>query len=101
MKKWAKYEFNNKEQFEAKAENLTAKYIAIVRLGNIELEDGNETQEAVLSNKYHVDIIWQDIEDHPYGWKSYAVAVTDGTGVHSFYGVDYQEFKLWEYFFCY
>ncbi len=94
MKKWAKYEFNDKEQFDTKVENLTANYIAIVRLGNIVLEEGSDKQEAVLSNKYHADIMWQDIEDHPYGWKSYAVAVTDGNGVHSFLGIDYQTNKL-------
>tara|TARA_B100001093_G_scaffold224696_1_gene215289 strand:+ start:2088 stop:2372 length:285 start_codon:yes stop_codon:yes gene_type:complete len=94
MEKWAKYEFNDKEQFDTKVENLTANYIAIVRLGNIVLEEGSDKQEAVLSNKYHADIMWLDIEDHPYGWKSYAVAVTDGNGVHSFFGIDYQTNKL-------
>jgi hypothetical protein len=94
MKKWAKYEFNDKEQFDTKVENLTATYNAIVRLGNIILEEGTETEEAVLSDKYHVDVIWEDVEEHPYGWKSYVVAITDGNGVHSFYGIDYQTNKL-------
>lgn len=94
MKKWAKYEFNDKEQFETKLESLTVSYSAIVRLGNILLEEANDTEEAVLSDKYHIDIMWKDVEDHPYGWKSYAVAVADGNGVHSFYGIDYQTNKL-------
>mgnify|MGYP003149874241 FL=1 len=84
---------------------------AIVKLGHIVLEqgeydeEGNETKAPVLSNKYHLDVAWK-IDDtynedgelvkaeHPYGWKSSAVAISDGNGVHSFYGVDYQELKL-------
>ena len=38
--------------------------------------------------------MWKGIEEHPYGWKSYAVAVADGNGIHSFYGVDYQINKM-------
>ena len=84
---------------------------AVVKLGHIVLEqgeydkEGKETKAPVLSNKYHLDVAWK-IDDtydeegklvkaeHPYGWKSSAVAISDGNGVHSFYGVDYQEFKL-------
>ena len=73
---------------------------AIVRLGHIVLEqgeydeEGNETKAPVFSDKYHVDVMWVGLDDHPYGWKSSAVSISDGNGVHSFYGVDYQEFKL-------
>jgi hypothetical protein len=34
------------------------------------------------------------VAEHPYGWKSAAVGNIDGNGVHSFYGVDYQENKM-------
>ena len=37
--------------------------------------------------------MWAGLEEHPYGWKSAAVTV-EGQGVHSFYGVDYQENKI-------
>ena len=68
-------------------------------------EDGNETKAPVLSDKYHLDVAWklddtynEDGElvkaEHPYGWKSSAVAISDGNGVHSFYGLDYQELKI-------
>ena len=84
---------------------------AIVKLGHIVLEqgeydeEGNEIKAPVLSDKYHLDVMWR-LEDtvdeegniikaeHPYGWKSNAVGNIDGNGVHSFYGVDYQENKM-------
>ena len=94
MNKWAKYEFNDKEQLDNKIDNLSVSYIAIVKLGNIILEEGSETEESILSEKYHVDVIWKDVEEHPYGWKSYAVTIADGNGIHSFYGIDYQTNKL-------
>ncbi len=65
-----------------------------MKLGNIVLQEANEDNDALLSEKYHLDVMWKDIEEHPYGWKSYAVAVSDGNGVHSFYGVDYQTNKF-------
>lgn len=73
---------------------------AIVKLGYIVLEqgeydaEGNEIKAPVISDKYHLDVAWKDLESHPYGWKSNAVAVTDGNGVHSFYGINYQENKM-------
>jgi len=118
-----KYEFKDQKTAEAKIKALGVETDengneypthghAIVKLGHIVLEqgeydeEGNEIKAPVLSDKYHVDVAWklQDTidedgnvikADHPYGWKSSAVAIADGNGVHSFYGVDYQKFKLW------
>jgi hypothetical protein len=73
---------------------------AIVKLGHIVLEqgeydeEGNETKAPVLSDKYHLDVAWKGLEEHPYGWKSSAVTISDGNGVHSFYGIDYQNNKI-------
>ena len=73
---------------------------AIVKLGHIVLEqgeydaEGNEIKAPVLSDKYHLDVAWKNLESHPYGWKTSAVAVADGNGVHSFYGINYQENKM-------
>ena len=121
MKKIGKYEFDNKEQAKSKINSLgtatdedgntypTHKHI-IVKLGYIVLEqgiydeNGNETQAPVLSNKYHLDVLWKDLEpidaeaevleyEHPYGWKSYAININDN-GVHSFMGLDYNLYKL-------
>jgi len=106
----AKYEFDSKEQAETKINSLgtatdengneypTHKH-TIVHLGHIVQqqgqydEDGNETVAPVLSSKYHVDVLWKGIDDHPYGWKSYAVDVS-GNGVHSFLGLNYDSYKI-------
>ena len=111
--KIGKYAFNNKEQVKDKILDLgvdtdfngleypTHKH-CIVELGHIVLQEGkyefkdNEMQtikEPVLSEKYHVDVIWHEIEDHPWGWKTYSCDL-DTEGVHSFYGVSYLENKI-------
>jgi hypothetical protein len=113
----AKYEFLDKEQAKTKIKALgtatdengnehpTHKH-TIVQLGYIVLqqgtydENGNELTAPVLSNKWHVDVLWKDLEedadgkvDHPYGWKSYAIDANDN-GVHSFLGLDYNSHKF-------
>jgi len=116
MIKVSKYEFDSEEQALSKINalpsvddgNPTHKH-TIVKLGNIVLEqgeydeNGEETKAPVLSDKYHIDVLWKDIEetdedgnvsvDHPYGWKSYAIDL-DSEGMHGFMGVSYQENKL-------
>ena len=106
-----KYQFKDQKTAEAKIKALGVETDedgneypthshAIVKLGHIVLEqgeydaEGNEIKAPVLSDKYHLDVAWKDLESHPYGWKSSAVAVTDGNGVHSFYGINYQENKM-------
>ena len=107
MIKIGKYAFTDKSTSDAKITalgvddegNVTHAH-AIVELGHIVLEqgeydaEGNEIKAPVLSDKYHLDVAWKDLESHPYGWKTSAVAVADGNGVHSFYGIDYQENKM-------
>ena len=106
----AKYEFLDKEQAETKIKALgtatdengneypTHKH-TIVQLGYIVLqqgtydEDGNELTAPVLSDKWHVDALFKDLDDHPYGWKSYAIDAVDN-GVHSFLGLDYNSYKF-------
>jgi len=106
----AKYALDSKEQAETKINALgtaidengneypTHKH-TIVQLGNIVLEqgqydeEGNELTAPVLSDKWHVDALFKDLDDHPYGWKSYAVDI-DGNGVHSFLGLDYNSHKF-------
>ena len=67
-------------------------------------EDGEVTKEAVLSENYHLDVLWdlsdstdEDGElikaDHPHGWKSASVDL-DSNGVHSFFGIDYLAHKI-------
>ena len=120
MIKVSKYEFNSQDQAESKINALphatdedgnqypTHKH-TIVKLGNIVLEqgeydeEGNEVTAPVLSESYHVDVLWKNIEEvdeegnvtinHPYGWASYAIDIED-EGMHGFMGVSYQENKL-------
>ena len=98
--KIGKYEFNSKEQLDSKIEGLKENHShTIVKLGNIVLqqaeydEEGEVITEAVLSDKFHVDVMWVGLKDHPYGWKSYAVDI-DGDGVHSFLGLSYNAHKF-------
>ena len=108
MNKIGKYEFDSLEQAENK---ITALGVAtdddgntypthkhcVVKLGNIVLEqgeyneDGEETKAPVLSDKYHLDVLWKDLE--PVDWTENRVLV-EGNGVHSFMGLDYQEYKF-------
>ena len=117
MIKIAKYEFDSREQAETKIDALgtatdedgneypTHKH-TIVHLGNIVLEqgeydeEGEETVAPVLSDKWHLDVLWNGLEadedgkvDHPYGWKSKSVNI-DGDGVHSFLGLSYNAHKF-------
>ena len=117
MNKIGKYNFDNKEQAQTKIDALgtatdedgneypTHKH-TIVHLGNIVLEqavideDGEIETEAVLSEDWHVDVLWSDLEadesgviDHPYGWKSKSVNI-DGDGVHAFFGLSYDSLKF-------
>ena len=117
MIKIGKYSFDSREQAQTKIDALgtatdedgneypTHKH-TIVHLGNIVLEqavideDGEIETEAVLSEDWHLDVLWSDLEadedgtiDHPYGWKSKAIDLED-EGVHGFFGVSYQDNKM-------
>ena len=112
-----KYQFYSKGQAQTKIDALGFstdedgnKYPthshAIVHLGNIVLEqavideDGEIETEAVLSEDWHLDVLWSDLEadedgtiDHPYGWKSKSVNI-DGDGVHAFFGLSFDLLKF-------
>lgn len=120
--KIGKYEFDSKEQAEAK-EAALGTYTdpdtgytfpthdhSLVHLGNIVLEqgeydeEGNEVKAPVLSAKWHVDVCWalEDTTDengdpvyadHPFGWKTYSIDLPDN-GAHTFYGLNYIDYKF-------
>ena len=121
MNKIGKYEFDSLEQAESKTTALgvatddegntypTHKH-CIVKLGYIVLEqgeydeDGNETKAPVLSSKYHIDVLWKGLEPvdaeaevlsyvEPSDWANNRINI-DGNGVHSFMGLDYNEYKF-------
>ena len=132
--KISKYEFDSQEAAELKIAALPhstdedgnshpSHKHTIVKLGYIVLEqgeydeEGEETKAPVLSDKYSVDVLWNEPEittvdveavldedgmvvtpavtsvDHPYGWKSKAIDLED-EGVHGFFGVSYQGNKM-------
>ena len=120
MIKISKYEFDSEEQAKAKinalphttdedGNNIPTHKHTIVELGYIVIEqgeydeDGDQIEAPVLSDKYHVDVLWKDIEevdedgnvtiDHPFGWKTYSIDL-DSEGMHGFMGVSYQENKM-------
>lgn len=104
MKLFKKYEFDSQEQAEAKIDALPSQVIddikypahnhAIVKLGFIVIEKGqyddelNEIKAPVFSNKYSVDVLWDNLTESPYGWKSYEITV-EGNGVHTFAGLNF------------
>ena len=108
--KIGKYQFDNKEQAQTKIDALgtatdengneypTHKH-TIVNLGHIVLEqavidaDGVVITEAVLSEGWHLDVLWIGLDDHPYGWKSYNVDLTS-EGSHGFAGLSYLDNKF-------
>ena len=91
-----KYEFTSKEQANLKIDALNEEpnNHTIVTLGHIVLEpavideDGEIITEAVLSEGWHLDVLWIGLTDHPYGWKSYNVDLTS-EGSHGFAGLSY------------
>ena len=101
MELFKKYEFNSKEQAETKIAALPhsefdgESYLdgghTIVHLGYLITnepewdEEGNEIVAPEYSDKYSVDVLWQDLDSSPYGWASYEINV-EGNGVHTFAG---------------
>ena len=101
MELFKKYEFNSKEQAETKIAALPHTEVdgesyldgghTIVHLGYLITnqpewdEEGNEIVAPEYSDKYSVDVLWQDLESSPYGWASYEITV-EGNGSHTFLG---------------
>jgi hypothetical protein len=101
MELFKKYEFNSKEQAEQKIANLLhttnddVTYLdgghTIVHLGHLWIEEPTYDEQfkivtqGVSSDKYSVDVLWQDLDSSPYGWASYEITV-EGNGAHTFLG---------------
>ena len=121
MKKIGKYEFTNESTAKSKINALGVSTDedgntypthshCVVRLGYIVLEqgeyneEGEETKAPALSDKYHLDVLWKGLEPidaeaevlsyiEPNDWADNRIGI-DGNGVHSFMGLDYQEYKF-------
>ena len=86
---YKRYEFNDQEQAESKmdsffdldqegnkVQNIKASFIKlnkfVLEQGEYD-EAGEEVIPPVLSSGYAVDVLWNDLDESPYGWKSYEV----------------------------
>ena len=82
-----KYEFNTKDKAQQMIDALEEHKHSIVHLGSITLQqgeydaDGNETVPPVISDKYHIDVLWNG--NAPTDWTTYEVWCPP-VGVHIF-----------------
>jgi len=86
---YKRYEFNDQEQAEEKidaffdideegnkVQNIKA---AFIKLNKFVLEQGEYNEEVegitppVLTEGFAVDVLWKELDESPYGWKSYEV----------------------------
>ena len=82
VKNFAKYEFNDYEQYIAKKDALDESFNH--SFFYIPTED----------DICHVDVLWTNLEGHPYGWQTYAIDFDEGQGINEIMGIDYQQFKF-------
>ena len=97
-----KYEFNSETQADEKIAALgtatdedgneyPTHSHTVVKLGFLPIveptfdDEGNVVDEGEYSTKYSVDVLWSELDESPYGWKSYEISV-EGNGVHTFAG---------------
>jgi len=86
---YKRYEFKDQEQAEEKidaffdldedgnkVQNVKAAFIKlnkfVLEQGEYD-EDGEEITPPVLTEGYAVDVLWKELDESPYGWKSYEV----------------------------
>ena len=86
---YKRYEFNDQEQAEEKIDaffdldeegnkvpNTKANFIKlnkfVLEQGEYD-EEGEEITAPVLSSGFAVDVLWKELDESPYGWKSYKV----------------------------
>lgn len=111
MENIGKYDFDSKQQAEEKIKSLgtandeNGKSYPTHRhsirmidepilLSKAIYNDSDEiVTEAVYSEFYSVDVIWQDLETHPIGWAEHSVNI-ETEGVHGFAGLSYQAKKF-------
>lgn len=108
---WKKYEFDNEEQYtealksvgeyeeievakdETWVNSLTPHNFAVIGYVLLELaeidSDGNVTKEAVLSDKFSVDVLWEDLTESPSEFITYEISL-DNIGVHGFAQQEYK-----------
>jgi len=82
---YLRYEFNDKEQADSKIaafydeDGLLLINASFIRLDKFVMtegtydENGVELTAPVVSTGYALDVLWRDLDESPYGWKSYEV----------------------------
>ena len=86
---YKKYLFNSKEQAETKVDAFTelneeGEKVQTVKAELIWLdkfvltqgeydEDGVEIVAPIFTDGYAIDVVWYDLDESPYGWKSYEI----------------------------
>ena len=86
---YKRYEFNDQEQAESKMDSFFDLYqdgnkvqnikASFIKLNKFVLEQGEYDEQGeevippILSSGYAMDVLWNDLDESPYGWKSYEV----------------------------
>lgn len=66
-----KYEFGSREEAQSKIDALVSHDNSVVILGNIVLVQGDDDTAPVISDKYHIDVLWSDTA--PSDWQPFEV----------------------------
>ena len=86
---YKRYLFNDKQQAEHKVSAFTevneqgeevqtvkASFIWLDKFEKVNVtynEQGEEITAPIFTDSYSLDVVWDDLEQSPYGWKSYEI----------------------------
>tara|TARA_R110000782_G_scaffold268738_1_gene365716 strand:+ start:1700 stop:1996 length:297 start_codon:yes stop_codon:yes gene_type:complete len=86
---YKRYQFNDKAQAEQKVsafievneqgdkvQTIKASFIWLdkfVKVNGKYNEKGEEITAPIFTDPYSLDVVWDDLEESPYGWKSYEI----------------------------
>ena len=86
---YKRYQFKSKEQAEQKVsafievneyseevQTVKASFIWLnkfIKVNGEYNEDGEEITAPIFTESYSLDVVWNDLDESPYGWKSYEI----------------------------
>ena len=77
---YKRYQFKTKKQAEKKVDSLSKNMKAsiiwldkFVKINGTYSEQGEEITVPIFTNPYSLDVVWDDLDESPYGWKSYEI----------------------------
>ena len=86
---YKRYQFNDKQQAEQKVsafiqlnedgeevQTIKASFIWLdkfVKVNGEYNEEGEEITAPIFTDPYSLDVLWNDLDESPYGWKSYEI----------------------------